>query len=375
MMMAAPTRPAAGSEPRLIIRIKIIMNDESVKLIERLEGEGTLAKPEFARLLADHQNPEPARVLADMAMAARRRYFDNDVFLRGLIEFTNYCKNDCLYCGIRRSNHNSERYRLTLGQILDRCAVGHKLGLRTFVLQGGEDPFFTDDKLVEMVSAIKARHPDCAVTLSVGEKNPETYVRLFTAGADRYLLRHETADRLHYSALHPAAMSFDNRRNCLFELKKIGFQVGAGFMVGSPGQTYEQLAEDFVFLKELSPQMVGIGPFIPHPQTPLGHHPPGSGELTVFILGLVRLMLPKTLLPATTALGTLMPEGREKGLAFGANVIMPNLSPPDVRRKYDIYTGKIHLDEEAAEDLNRLKAHLADLGFAVPRVRGDYPTA
>ena len=347
--------------------------ESTIRLLERLETNGTLSGPEFARLLADHQNQDLAHCLAGKAAAVRQRYFGSDIYLRGLIEFTNYCQNDCLYCGIRRSNTASQRYRLTLEQILACCATGHELGFRTFVLQGGEDPFFTDDKLVEIVEAIKSRHPDTAITLSVGEKSPAAYRRLFAAGADRYLLRHETANEAHYAALHPAAMSFTNRQNCLWELKKIGFQVGAGFMVGSPGQTCEHLAEDFLFLKKLSPHMIGIGPFIPHPQTPLGQYPPGRAELTIFCLGLARLMLPKALLPATTALGTLAANGREKGLAFGANVLMPNLSPVDVRQKYDIYTGKIHLNEEAAEAVNQLKTRLAALGFTTPSVRGDYP--
>lgn len=341
-------------------------------LIERLERERTLAKNEFVALLERHQDQETVACLAARAMAVREEHYGRDVFLRGLIEFTNFCKNDCLYCGIRKSNATSERYRLELEDIVGRAAEGRRLGFRTFVLQGGEDPHYTDERLVEIVSALRAQFPDCAITLSVGEKSRKSYERFFQAGANRFLLRHETANPGHYDQLHPPAMNLANRIRCLYDLKSIGYQVGAGFMVGSPGQTYGHLAEDLIFLRDLAPQMAGIGPFIPHPQTPLGQHPAGSPELTVFILGLIRLMLPRVLLPATTALGTLAPLGRERALEFGANVMMPNLSPLEVRRKYDIYTGKIHLDEEAAEGVARLKKHLADLGFATPESRGDF---
>ena len=341
-------------------------------LIDRLERDRILAKHEFVALLESRRDQDVAGYLASRAMAVRQAHYGRDVYLRGLIEFTNYCKNDCLYCGIRKSNPVSDRYRLGPEDILDRCREGYRLGFRTFVLQGGEDPHYTDERLVEIVSSLRVQFPDCAITLSVGEKSRKSYERYFQAGADRFLLRHETADHGHYARLHPPSMSLANRLRCLFDLKAIGFQVGAGFMVGSPWQTGEHLAEDLLFLRELSPQMVGIGPFIPHPHTPLGDFPAGSPELTVFILGLVRLMLPRVLLPATTALGTLAPEGREKALEFGANVMMPNLSPLEVRRKYDIYTGKIHLDEEAAEGVARLKKHLAELGFDTPESRGDF---
>ena len=341
-------------------------------LIDRLERDRTLAKAEFVALLERHQDRDTAGHLAARAMAVREQHYGRDVFLRGLIEFTNYCKNDCLYCGIRKSNAGSQRYRLGLTEILQRAGEGRRLGFRTFVLQGGEDPHYTDELLVEIVAALRENFPDCAITLSVGEKSRQSYERYFAAGADRFLLRHETANPGHYGQLHPPAMSLANRMRCLYDLKSIGYQVGAGFMVGSPGQTYGHLAEDLIFLRDLAPQMAGLGPFIPHPQTPLGRHPAGSPELTVFILGLIRLMLPRVLLPATTALGTLDPLGREKALEFGANVMMPNLSPLEVRRKYDIYTGKIHLDEEAAEGVARLKKHLAGLGLATPESRGDF---
>lgn len=341
-------------------------------LIDRLERDRILEKAEFAALLRAYRDPETAGYLASRAMSVRLAHYGRDIYLRGLVEFTNFCKNDCLYCGIRKSNAESSRYRLGPEEILSRCRQGHALGFRTFVLQGGEDPHYTDDRLTELISLLRGEFPDCAITLSVGEKSRRSYERYFRAGADRFLLRHETADPAHYARLHPQSMSPAERRRCLYDLKSIGFQVGAGFMVGSPWQTFENLAEDLLFLRELSPQMAGIGPFIPHPLTPLGRFPSGGLELTVFILGLVRLMLPRTLLPATTALGALDPLGREKALEFGANVMMPNLSPPEVRRKYDIYTGKPHLDEEAAEGAVRLKKRLAELGFDVPQSRGDF---
>ncbi len=342
-------------------------------LIDRLERGEPLSRPDFISLLGGYRDPELAGCLAAKALAVRERHFGRDVFLRGLIEFTNHCRHDCFYCGLRRGNRHVERYRLTLPEIAARCDLGHSLGFRTFVLQGGEDPFFTADRLAEIVAALRGRFPDCALTLSVGEQPRETYQRLFDAGADRFLLRHETADADHYARLHPPAQTLAERFRCLYDLKEIGFQVGAGFMVGSPHQTAGHLAQDLLFLRELQPHMVGVGPFIPHPETPLAGFPPGDPDLTLFILGLIRLMLPKVLLPATTALGTLVPEARERALSFGANVLMPNLSPLDVREKYEIYTGKIHQGEEAAEGLARLQTRLAALGFRTPRSRGDYP--
>lgn len=343
------------------------------ELTDRLESENKLNRADWLAILGHSRDESSVAYLADRAGAARDRVFGRRVFLRGLIEYTSFCKNDCLYCGLRRSNSEAERYCLSRDQILDRCRAGRALGFRTFVLQGGEDPGAHDQELSGTISAIRNEFPDCAITLSVGEKSREVYQAFFQAGADRFLLRHETANESHYRRLHPPSMSLAGRKRCLYDLKEIGFQVGAGFMVGSPWQTEENLAEDLEFLSELSPQMVGIGPFIPHPKTPLGKFPPGSPKLTLFILGLVRLMLPKVLLPATTALGTLDFGAREEALAFGANVLMPNLSPLEVRKKYEIYTGKIHQDEEAAEGVRRLKDRLKELGYEVPDVRGDSP--
>lgn len=343
-----------------------------LELIDRLAEERTLSRRHWIGLLAASGEPELFDYLAEKAGAVRRKVFGREVFLRGLIELSNHCRNDCLYCGLRRGNPQVRRYRLSAAEVLDCCAAAHQLGLRTFVLQGGEDPAYVGDRLVNLVAAIREIFTDCAITVSMGEMETGLYRELAAAGADRYLLRHETADRAHYAALHPPEMSFQRRRRCLFTLKDLGFQVGAGFMVGSPGQSFETLAEDFLFLKELEPQMIGVGPFIPHPQTPLGRHRPGRVDLSLFILGLIRLMLPDALLPATTALATLDPSGRERALVLGANVLMPNISPPQVRDKYEIYAGKAHEGREAAEGLESLKNSLADLGFNTPVSRGDY---
>ena len=309
------------------------------------------------------------------ALARRRQQetFGHSVYLRGLIEFTNYCRNDCLYCGLRRSNRNCDRYRLTEEEILDCCRKGHDLGFRTFVLQGGEDLSYADDDICRIVSAIKKQHPDCAVTLSIGEKSREAYQKYREAGADRYLLRHETADPAHYGKLHPAELSFENRRRCLFDLKDLGYQVGAGMMVGAPYQTVGNLVTDLLFLKELEPHMIGIGPFIPHKDTPFRAEPAGSVRMTLLLLGILRLMFPKVLLPATTALGTLDPLGREKGILAGANVIMPNLSPSAVRGKYLLYDGKICTGDEAAECRSCMQQRMKSIGYEVQVSRGDAP--
>ena len=297
------------------------------------------------------------------------------MYIRGLIEFTNYCKHDCLYCGIRRSNRCAERYRLTKEEILECCKEGYALGFRTFVLQGGEDPYFTDERLCDIVASIRKGYPDCAITLSVGEKSRESYQSYFDAGADRYLLRHETATPEHYSRLHPSELTFAQRRKCLFDLKEIGFQVGAGFMVGSPYQTTEHIIADLRFLQELKPDMIGIGPFLSHKDTPLRDYPNGELELVLRILGILRLMHPKVLLPATTALGTMHPQGRELGLQTGANVVMPNLSPQSVRKKYMLYDNKISTGEESAQSVRNLTEKVASVGFRVVTARGDAKTA
>ncbi len=342
------------------------------ELIERLERETRLSEAEYA-LLIRNRDQEAAELLSALGERTRRRVFGDAVYLRGLIEISSICKNNCLYCGIRRGNEQAERYRLTEEEILSCTAEGYELGYRTFVLQGGEDPYYTDDRLCAIVSAVKAQHPDCAVTLSVGERSRESYQRLYDAGADRYLLRHETADPAHYALLHPPEMSFENRMRCLLDLRDIGYQVGCGFMVGSPFQTPEMLAKDLVFIGDFRPEMCGIGPFIPHRNTPFREERAGTLELTLFLLSVIRLMLPEVLLPATTALGTIHPLGREMGIRAGANVIMPNLSPEQVRKKYELYNNKICTGEEAAQSIAGLDLKIQAAGCRPVTDRGDAP--
>ncbi|WP_185752534.1 [FeFe] hydrogenase H-cluster radical SAM maturase HydE [Butyrivibrio sp. AE2032] len=342
-----------------------------IKVIsEKLCTTGDITRDEIIYLL-ENRTPGIQKTLAEKASARAREYYGNKVFVRGLIEFTNYCRNDCYYCGIRCGNKNAQRYRLSIDEIVECASYGYGLGFRTIVLQGGEDQFFTDDKMTEIIRAIKHEHPDCAVTLSIGEKSYETYKSFFDAGADRYLLRHETADYGHYAKLHPANLSAENRQRCLFDLKKIGFQTGAGFMVGSPYQTNENIADDLLFLKKLDPEMVGIGPFIPHKDTVFADRKAGELDLVLYLLSIIRLMLPTVLLPATTALGTIDPRGRELGILAGANVVMPNLSPVGVRKKYDLYDNKICTGEEAAECMNCLKSRISRIGYEIVTDRGD----
>lgn len=327
---------------------------------------------ESLRFLLETQDKETLEYLATCARKTCSAIYDNHVYIRGLIEFTNICKNDCLYCGIRKSNTNAERYRLTKEDILSCCSMGYELGFRTFVLQGGEDAYFTDELICDIVFSIKKQHPDCAVTLSIGEKTLESYQKYFDAGADRYLLRHETANEAHYQSLHPSELSLENRKRCLKDLKEIGYQTGCGFMVGSPNQTIETLYEDLQFIRELQPQMVGIGPFIPHKDTPFADKPAGTLDRTLRLLSIIRLIHPHVLLPATTALGTIHPQGRELGILSGANVVMPNLSPTQVRKKYTLYNDKISTGEESAEGLEDLKHRIESIGYQVVVARGDY---
>ncbi len=345
--------------------------DHIQALIDKLEAESRLSREEWITLI-EGRSPNLAEYLFEKARKWQHRYYGNNVFARGLIEFTNYCKNDCYYCGIRRSNKEAQRYRLTKEQIMECCQIGYPLGFRTFVLQGGEDGKFSQEELEDIVRTIKDNYPDCAVTLSIGERSYESYLGLFQAGADRYLLRHETAEGNHYSRLHPPELSAENRKQCLRHLKEIGYQTGTGFMVGSPGQTAAHLAQDMMFIRELEPHMVGIGPFIPHHGTPFAKEPGGTVELTLFLLGLLRVMLPGLLLPATTSLGTIDPKGREKGVQAGANVVMPNLSPTSVRKKYELYDNKICTGEEAAECRDCLEKRLGQIGYRLAVSRGDY---
>ena len=341
------------------------------ELIDKLHQEQMLTAEELHRLLAN-RSEETDQYARNLANQVRQEEYGNKIFVRGLIEFTNYCKNNCFYCGIRCGNQHVQRYRLTEEEILKCCRQGYELGFRTFVLQGGEDVFFTDDKIVQIIRGIKKEFPDCAVTLSIGEKSEESYRAYRDAGADRYLLRHETADPRHYKRLHPPGMSCEHRKNCLRVLKKLGYQTGAGFMVGSPLQTVDDLVEDFLFLKELDPEMVGIGPFIAHKDTPYCCEKNGTLDDTLFYLALIRLMLPEVLLPATTALGTIHPKGRELGVLSGANVVMPNLSPVSVRKKYMLYDGKICTGDEAAACRRCLEQRMEQIGCEVVTDRGDH---
>lgn len=345
--------------------------ESNIRLIRKLEIKQSLDQDEFAKLIGtfDMRDLEFA---SERSRAVREMHYGNKVFIRGLIELSSYCRCGCHYCGIGRDVRSAERYRLDAEEVLSCCDKGYFLGFRTFVIQGGEDPYYSDEMLCDMIRRIKGNYPDCAVTLSLGERSWESYAKLYEAGADRYLLRHETADEDHYSKLHPAGQTLEERKRCLFDLKKIGFQVGTGFMAGSPWQTAECLAKDMVFMKALDPEMVGIGPFIPHHATLFKNEKPGSVDLSLFMLALTRLMLPKALIPATTALGTLDSKGREKGMLSGANVVMPNLSPMDVRKKYLLYDNKAYTGSEAAESLNSLRKSMGEAGFEVVVDRGDH---
>ena len=342
-----------------------------VEIIDQIKKEQTIHREQLQALL-ETTDEQAVSYLRDTARKVADDIYGKQVFIRGLIEFTNYCKNDCIYCGIRRSNPNAQRYRLTEEEILSCCANGYELGFRTFVLQGGEDPYFTDERICNIVAKIKQDYPDCAVTLSIGEKDKASYQAFYDAGADRYLLRHETADEAHYQSLHPAEMSFRHRIQCLYDLKEIGYQVGCGFMVGSPGQTVGTLYEDLMFIKKLQPHMVGIGPFIPQKDTPFGQEPAGTMEQTLRLLSIIRLIHPHVLLPSTTALGTIHPLGREKGIQAGANVVMPNLSPVAVREKYKLYDNKICTGDEAAECRHCMARRMESVGYQVVVSRGDF---
>lgn len=340
-------------------------------LIDKLEQNSILTKDEFVTLIKNHDEETDCYA----ALKARKiadDIYGKDIYIRGLIEFTNYCKNGCYYCGINCKNKDAERYRLTDEEIFLCCDRGYELGYRTFVLQGGEDPFYTDDKIVAIVNSIKKKYPDCAVTLSIGEKEYDSYKKFFDAGADRYLLRHETADDAHYRMLHPENLSLEHRKKCLYQLKEIGYQVGCGFMVGSPFQSAENLADDFLFIHELKPHMVGIGPFIPHEKTIFAKEKAGTLKETLFFLSLLRIMEKRVLLPATTALATIDSTGREKGILAGANVVMPNLSPVAVRKKYKLYDGKVCTGEDAAECRGCLERRIESVGYHVVVSRGDY---
>lgn len=343
----------------------------NIQLIDRLEAQTRLERAEWEQLLSTYTEDE-REYAAGRACAITQREFGRRIYFRGIIEFTSICKNDCLYCGLRRSNRNAARYRLDKDDILACCKDGYAAGFRTFVLQGGEDAYFTDERMCGIVSAIRAEYPDCAITLSLGERSRESYRLLLEAGADRYLLRHETATPEHYALLHPAELKLESRMRCLRDLRELGYQTGCGCMVGAPGQTARELAQDMLFMREFEPQMIGIGPFIPHHDTPFADKAPGSVDMTLMLLSLCRIMLPRVLLPATTALGTLDGSGRKQGVLAGANVIMPNLSPVSVRKKYLLYDNKAITGDDAAESLNTLRRHMAEIGYELISARGDW---
>lgn len=342
------------------------------KMTQWMESAEKRDLSDIIRFFYEEATESECSALHQLACEARDMHYHGRVYFRGLIEFTNYCRNDCYYCGIQRSNQHITRYRLSDEEILSCCEKGHRLGFRTFVLQGGEDMYFTDLRFCRIISKIKEKYPDCAVTLSAGERSRESYKNLFDAGADRYLLRHETANEEHYRKLHPAELSLENRKRCLYDLKEIGFQVGAGFMVDSPFQNYETLAEDLIFLRELKPHMIGIGPFIPHKDTRFAGYYHPTAQHTLILLSLIRIMLPKVLLPSTTALGTVDKNGQRKGFAAGANVIMPNLSPMEHRSDYTLYDNKLYTGLEASEHLAALARNIESMGLVPDFSRGDY---
>ena len=365
------------------------MNNEAVNIIDKIEAEEKISKEDAFTLLSsfeydnninkkelNEKEEENIKELKEYLRVKARnkadKIFGKYVFMRGLIEFTNYCKNDCIYCGIRKSNKNADRYRLSKEEILSCCQYGYKIGFRTFVLQGGEDPYYDLKTMSDIVKSIKTQFQDCALTLSIGEKKEEYYKVLKEKGADRFLLRHETADDIHYSKLHPNNMSLENRKECLRTLKKLGYQTGTGIMVGSPYQTLENIADDFVFMQEINPEMIGIGPFLPHKDTPFANEKKGELELTLILISILRLVFPLALIPATTALGTIKEGGRELGILYGANVVMPNLSPIDVRKKYLLYNNKIATGTESAEGVESLKKNMDNIGYILTGVRGDY---
>jgi len=346
------------------------MNEAIFKIADKLIKSHSLSLSEYEELVSGY-TPEIAEYLKAEAVKKRKEIYGNKVFIRGLIEISNVCKNNCLYCGIRGGNENCQRYRLAPEEIMECCIEGYKLGFRTFVMQGGEDGYYTDEILCDLIRNIKEKFPDCAVTLSLGERSRESYQRLFNAGADRYLLRHEAADKELYEKLHPQNMSHENRMECLKNLKAIGYQAGCGFMVGAPYQTAAHIARDLKFIEEFEPDMCGIGPFIPHKDTAFKNESPGSADLTCYLLSIIRLIHPNILLPATTALGTVRDNGRERGILAGANVVMPNLSPESARKKYELYNNKLNTGAENAFHMNQLKNKMNNIGYEIVVARGD----
>lgn len=342
-----------------------------MNIVEQIRDDCDISREALERLLTTDDR-ECVELLRRTAREVATKAYGKRIFMRGLIEISSHCKNDCLYCGLRRSNRTAVRYRLTDEQIYDCCETGYRLGFRTFVMQGGEDGWFDDKRMCSIVSTVRKHHPDCAITLSLGERSRESYQALFDAGANRYLLRHETASPEHYAQLHPFEMSWQHRIDCLYALKEIGYQVGCGFMVGSPYQTFDTLYADLQFLRKFQPHMVGIGPYISAHDTPFAGQPNGKVSYTLRLLAIIRLLLPQVLLPATTALGTLHPQGRELGIQYGANVVMPNLSPRDHRKDYSIYDNKICTGEESAECRACTEQRIRRIGYETVVDRGDH---
>lgn len=339
-------------------------------IVKRIIETHSLTVDEYEDLITNI-NSEDREILRCEAVKLAKEIYGNEIYVRGLIEISNICKNNCYYCGIRAGNKNCERYRLTADEIYDCCKIGYDLGYRTFVLQGGEAPYYTDELMVEIISNIRKNYADCAITLSIGERERESYQKLFDAGANRYLLRHEAANKAYYETIHPKEMSYEHRMKCLRDLREIGFQVGAGFMVGSPKQTNRDLAMDLKFIEEFKPEMCGIGPFIPHVDTIYKDESAGSIDMVLLLLSIIRIINPHVLLPATTALGTIDKEGREKGVLHGANVIMPNLSPSDARKKYLLYNGKVSVNDVASEYKISLDKLMESMGYKIVVSRGD----
>lgn len=340
-------------------------------LINKLYELNDLTENEILYLLLN-MDTDSQQYLFKLADISRKKFYEDKVYVRGLIEFSSFCKNTCKYCGLRRQNKTAQRIRMTKEDIISCCNAGYSLGIRTFVLQSGEDSFFNNNKLADIVTEIKRCFPSAAITLSIGERDKESYKRLFEAGADRFLLRHETADKSLYNDLHQG-MSFENRLRCLRDLKNIGYQSGSGFIVGVPGQTDQTIAKDLILLKELYPSMIGIGPFIPHPLTPLSNYPTGSVKKTLWCMAIARLLVPDALIPVTTALAVLQPsDGWDIGLKAGANVIMPNLTPPKLKESYEIYKGKSILQDSAKKDLERINKHIKKSGYKTDIGRGDH---
>ena len=342
------------------------------ELIDQLRDTGHLPAEGFFALLTMRDREAEAYLMEQARQVAVQR-FGRGIYVRGLIELSNVCRNDCLYCGIRRSNGRVERYTLTREQVMNCCEQGYEIGFRTIVLQGGEWGEERSQWIADLVAEVKQHWPDCAITLSLGEHPRETYALWRQAGADRYLLRHETRNERLYSLLHPRGMTIEHRLQCLDWLQELGFQVGAGFMVGAPFQSLRSIVEDIQFLVAFRPQMIGIGPFIPQHDTPLARFPAGTVEMTARIYAILRLALPQALIPSTTAMATLAPGGRLRGILAGANVVMPNLSPVESRAKYSLYDNKASLGAESAQGVMQLSRELATIGYSIDWSRGDSP--